>query len=427
MNQAVPSARGASSDDEVSAALTALARQDAGRVIGLLARRFGDLDLADEAVAEALARATERWPLEGVPDQPTAWLTTVARRIAIDRLRRADSARRRTLEAGPDLVEQDEASDFGGESLIAEDGEYDDAQLRLILLCCHPALDRDTQVALTLRLVGGLTTSEVAAALLVPEATMAQRIVRAKKKIRAAAIPMSLPADLGERLGAVLTVLYLVFNEGYLTHSDGPTIRTELTDEAIRLTATVAELAPEHAETHGLLALELFLESRRSTRIDGAGDLVLLEDQDRSRWDRALIDLGNGALHRAMALRSPGRFQVEANIAGLHANARSPRDTDWNLISALYAQLEAMTGSPVVALNRVVAIAMVDGPEAGLERLAQLTELDRYHLRWATEAELLVRSGRAGEAALAFDTALSLATSDAERRHLERRIADVSS
>lgn len=422
--------------DPVGRALVELARHHAGRVIGLLASRFGDLDLAEDAVAQGLADAARTWPERGVPDSPPAWLMTVAKRNAIDLLRRADAERRRLERAAPDVLERGQPGDAGGRHMIHDhtpdpDGptsdELDDGQLRLMLLCCHPALDRDTQVALTLRLVGGLTTTEVAHALLVAEPTMAQRIVRAKRKIRDAAIPMSIPADPGERLDAVLTVLYLVFNEGYLRHSDGPAIRAELTASARRLAVELAEIVPEHAETHGLVALTSFLEARRSTRLDGAGDLVLLEDQDRSAWDLETIGVGNAALHRAMELRRPGRFQVEATIAALHANARTAAETDWPMIASLYGQLVAMTGSPVVALNEAVALAMADGPDAGLRRLAGLEGLDDYHLRWSAEAELLLRSGRSHQAVVAFDRALGVVTSDTERRHLERRRAIAAS
>lgn len=406
-------------------ALAALARSDSGRIIALIARRFGDLDLADEAVADALATAAEKWPVDGVPERPAAWLMTVARRNAIDRLRRVGSAHRRIQSAAPDLLEAREEPDAGGDSMIVDDSEIDDAQLRLLLLCCHPSLDRDTQVALTLRLVGGLSTAEVAAALLVTEPTMAQRIVRAKHKIRAAAIPMSLPADLADRLGAVLTVVYLVFNEGYLSHSEGPTLRAELTSEAIRIASVVVTLAPDEAEAHGLLALLAYLESRSTTRIDGAGDLVLLEDQDRSKWNAELIALGNAALGRAMALMAPGRFQVEATIAGLHANASTADATDWPLIADLYGQLAAMTESPVVELNRAVAMSMVDGWATGLGHLETLSDLGDYHLYWSTRAELLARSDRLDEAAQSFRRARALAPSDAERRHLDRRLTVV--
>ncbi len=313
----------------------------------------------------------------------------------------------------------------GADATGAGDGTdltaLDEGQLRLMLLCCHPALDRDAQVALTLRLVGGLTTTEVAHALLVSEPTMAQRIVRAKRKIRDAAIPMSVPADPAERIDAILTVLYLVFNEGYLSHSDGPTIRGELTESARRLAIELAGLVPDHAESHGLVALTSFLEARRSTRLDTEGDLVLLEHQDRSKWDLRTIGVGNAALHRAMSLRMPGRFQVEATIAALHANARTADATDWPTIATLYGQLVAMTGSPVVVLNHAVALAMADGPDAGLRRLAELDGLDDYHLRHSTEAELLLRAGHADEAVVAFDRALALGPPEAERRHLERR------
>lgn len=420
---------GVGSGDPVGRALVELSRHHAGRVLGVLAARFRDLDLAEEAVAQGLADAARAWPERGIPDAPAAWLMTVAKRNAIDQLRRADAERRRLERVSPDVVEQARPGDGGGRHMIDDQtpdtgggvADLDDGQLRLMLLCCHPALDRDTQIALTLRLVGGLTTTEVAHALLVSESTMAQRIVRAKRKIRDAAIPMSLPADPTDRLDAVLTVLYLVFNEGYLSRSDGPTIRAELTDAARRLTAELAALAPDHAEAHGLVALTSFLESRRATRLDPGGELVLLEDQDRSKWNLEDVGAGNAALHRAMSLQRPGRFQVEAMIAGLHANARTAQDTDWPRIASLYGQLAAMTASPVVVLNHAVAMAMADGPDAGLRRLAELEGLDDYHLRHSTEAELLLRSGRAGPAVAAFDQALALDPPEAERRHLQRR------
>jgi RNA polymerase sigma-70 factor (ECF subfamily) len=298
---------------------------------------------------------------------------------------------------------------------------------RLIFLCCHPALDRDTQVVLTLRLVAGLTTAEIAAAFVVPEATLAQRIVRAKRKIRAAAIPLSIPADLGDRLDAVLGVLYLVFNEGYLSHSDHPDglQRVDLADEAIRLTALLAGLLPEEPEVLGLLALELLHRARAAARTDAHGDLVLLDDQDRSRWDRDQISAANAVLFRALQQMRPGRYQVEATIASVHANAPSAAETNWMAVANGYAQLSAMTGSPVVALNHAAAVAMVDGPDAGLHRLDEIDGLERYHLFHSARADLLRRRGDVTAAADSYRIALELAVNPSERRYLQRRLAEV--
>jgi RNA polymerase sigma-70 factor (ECF subfamily) len=411
-------------------ALTRLAREESGRVLALLARRFG-VDLADEAVQDALAEAARVWPLDGAPSNPPAWLMTVAKRKAIDRLRREASARRRTLAAAGDLARV--ADDDGREDRMIDDDAADhpahamgDEHLRLVLLCCHPALDRDAQVALTLRLVGGLTTTEIAAAFLVPEATLAQRIVRAKRKIRDAGIPLSIPSDLDGRIDALLAVLYLVFNEGYLSRSDrGDVVRVDLCDEAIRLTALVAELLPDRAEVDGLLALELFHRSRAATRTDALGDLVLLDRQDRTQWDLTLIRDGNAVLQRALRRMQPGPYQLQAVIAAHHANARTAADTDWPAIAALYRQLDAMTGSPVVRLNHAIAVAMADGPHAGLALLDHVDGLDTYHLFHATRGELLVRAGDHAAARAAFEHALNLTDNPAEIRHLQRRAATV--
>ncbi|MFN3218551.1 MAG: RNA polymerase sigma factor [Acidimicrobiales bacterium] len=406
-----------------SSALTRLARDDSGRVLAILARRFGDLDLADDAVQDALVDAARTWPTDGVPDNPAAWLLSVARRRAIDRLRRRASAQRRTAEAAPDLVGLAEGSDVGGAALIEEQGTIPDERLRLILLCCHPALDRDTQVALTLRLVGGLETTEIAAAYLVPPATLAQRIVRAKRKIRVAAMPLSIPENLEERIDAVLGVLYLIFNEGYLSRSatEEP-IRVDLMAESIRLTRVVRALAPEHGEVAGLLALQLFAQARVGSRVDTAGDIVLLDQQDRMLWDRSIIAEAMALLTDAMVTMRPGPFQVQAAIAAHHARAMTADETDWATIVALYGQLFVMTPSPVVALNRAVAIAMADGPRAGLEALHTIEGLDGYHLFHAARAEMLLRLEDRRGAAEAFAEALALAQAPAERRHLERRI-----
>lgn len=386
-------------------------------MLALLAHRFGDLDLADEAVQDALVSALS-WT--AVPANPAGWLYTVAHNNAVDRLRRAASAQRRLLAAAPSLVMDSEVEE---EPIIVEHSSVGDEQLRLMLLCCHPALDRDSQVALTLRLVGGLTTPEIAAAFLVPEPTLAQRIVRAKRKIRVAGIPLSIPASLEARVGAVLTVLYLVFNEGYLSRSTEG-MRVDLVDEAIRLTRSAAALLPDNAEVLGLLALELFTSSRAASRFEG-GELVLLEHQDRTTWDAARIEHANAALQAALTLDQPGPFQLQAYIAAHHANARTAADTDWAAIASAYSQLVRMQGSPVVALNHAVAVAMADGAPAGLALLDEITGLDDYHLYWAARGELLLRAGM--PAVEAFRRARALTANAAEQRHLDRRIAAASS
>jgi RNA polymerase sigma-70 factor (ECF subfamily) len=411
------------SNAEVHEAVTRLSREEGGRVLALLARRFGDLDLADESVQDALVTAVADWPVNGIPSNPPAWLYTVARNGAIDRLRRAASARRRLVEAAPELTaEWPDSTGWEEEpDMIIDESTVGDEQLRLMLLCCHPALDRNAQVALTLRLVGGLTTAEIAAAFVVPEATLAQRIVRAKRKIRLAGIPLSIPAELDERVDAVLAVLYLVFNEGYLSRGADDATRVDLADESIRLVRQVCALLPDNAEALGLLALELYHRARLSTRTDATGELVLLEDQDRSAWDLELISEGNEVLRSATSQRRPGQYQLQAVIAGHHANARTAGDTDWTAIAGAYAHLERMTGNPVVSLNRAVAVAMADGPRAGLALLDGVEGLDEYYLLHSTRGELLVRAGE--PAAASFERALELVTNPAERRHLERRLA----
>lgn len=414
-------------------------REDCPRILSVLAARFGDLDLADEAVQDALVDAARTWPNDGVPPNVGGWLMTTARRRALDRLRSAKRARDRFDASAHLLDEQREAPDVRLTDMIDEppagdpdrgpDGiegsppSDEDERLRLILLCCHPALNSDTQVALTLRLVGGLTTAEISAAFLVPEATLAQRIVRAKNKIKTAGIPLSIPEQFTDRLGVVLAVLYLIFNEGYLSHDQGQDpIRPDLVDESIRLTRLVSELAENEAEPLGLLALELFHRSRQATRVDALGDLVLLDDQDRTAWDRHDIGAANEVLHQAMAMMQPGPYQVQAMIAAHHANAVVAADTDWPMIAALYGQLVAMSASPVVRLNQAVAVAMSDGPLAGLKLLDGIVELDDYHLLWATRGELCRRAARTDESRQAFARALELAPNGAERRHLERRL-----
>ncbi|MEJ1156397.1 RNA polymerase sigma factor [Microbacterium marmarense] len=404
----------------IAEAITRLAREEGGRVVALLTRRFGSLDIADEAVQAALVTAVEAWELSGVPDNPAAWLYTVARNSAIDELRREAAIRRRTLAVASEVLER---QSWEAEPSMIEDDHYDGSEsLRLMLLCCHPSLDCDSQVALTLRLVGGLTTPEIAAAFLIPEATLAQRIVRAKRKIRAAGIPLSIPASLDQRVGALLGVLYLVFNEGYLSRSrEG--VRVDLVDEALRLTRHARELLPHNAEVEALLALELYAHARTTSRVDPLGDLVLLTDQDRSAWNVVEISEANGLLRSAMKRLQPGTFQIQAMIAAQHANARTAEGTDWALIAALYTQLRQMAPSPVVALNHAVAVAMADGPLAGLALLEEVDSLQDYHLFHAARGELLLRADQRDLAQDAFVQARALTANAAERRHLERRLS----
>ena len=349
---------------------------------------------------------------------------SAARRRAIDRVR-ASTRQRRIVRASAHELEPVDEPD-GGAGLIddAHDDPDADERLRLMLLCCHPALDRDAQVALTLRLVAGLTVGEISRAFVVPEATLAQRIVRAKRKIRSANIPLSMPTELRDRLDVLLAVLYLVFNEGYLSHdAAADPIRGELVDEAVRLTQLVVESAPDEVEPLGLLALQRFHLARSDSRLDSNGELVLLADQDRSTWRMDEIRRANELLGRALAAMCPGRFQIEAMIAGAHANAPTAADTDWSRIVALYTHLLAMTRSPVVALNRAAAVAEADGPLAGLAALEDVDGLDRYHLYWATIGELERRTGRKEEARSALARAAELVTNPAERRLIERRLS----
>lgn len=405
------------SASEIADAVTRLAREESGRVLALLARRFRTLDAADDAVQDALVRALTAWQT-GIPDNPAAWLYTVARNSLIDQVRRDESSRKQLRAAAPELVAPHEEEP----DMIMDDSSLGDERLRLLLLCCHPALDRDTQVALTLRLAGGLSAAEVAAAYLLPEATLTQRIVRAKRKIREAGMPLSIPANLEERVGSLLRVLYLIFNEGYLSRGAGHITRVDLITEAIRLTRQVVDELPSSAEAEGLLALELYHHARLTSRVDGLGELVLLDRQDRSTWNLDEISEANRRLRSAMARLTPGPYQVQAIIAGHHANARTADDTDWSAIAELYGQLGRMAPNPVVELNRAVAIAMADGPLAGLAVLDRLGGLEDYHLYHATRGELLARAGRPARAS--FERARELTTNEAERRHLARRAAD---
>ncbi|SPT64012.1 RNA polymerase sigma factor [Actinomadura madurae] len=392
-------------------------------MVATLIRSFGDWDLAEESAQDAFAQALRRWPRDGVPARPGAWLTTTARNRALDRLRR------RTTEAGK-LREAAEQARLDTSVPTVEDTVPDD-RLRLIFTCCHPALPLEARVALTLRTLTGLTTAEIARAFLVPEPTMAKRLVRAKNKIRHAAIPYRVPPShlLPERTGGVLAVLYLLFNEGYsATAGDGP-LRSNLCAEAIRLGRLLMRLMPDEPEPRGLTALMLLHHARRAARVDATGDLVTLEDQDRTRWDRDEITEGTALLDAAVRRGRPGPYQVQAAIAACHATARDADDTDWFEIAALYGRLVEMVPSDVVKLNRAVAVAMAEGPAAGLalvDELAASGGLSRYHLLAATRADLLRRLGRRPEAAAAYREALELPSTEAERRYLSRRLAEVS-
>ena len=390
-------------------------REEHGRAVAVLTRLFGDIEVAEEAVQDAYVAALERWPSTGVPPSPAGWIITTARNRAIDRLRR-ESVREDKYAQAALLHEQEETIDEEDESAVRDD------QLRLIFTCCHPALAPAVRVSLTLRLIGGLTTPEIARAFLVPEATMAQRLVRAKAKIRDARIPYRIPTtvELPERLGSVLMVVYLIFNEGYKASTGAQLVRDDLCREAIRLGRLLVELMPNDAEVVGLLALMLLVESRRATRTTSDGDIVLLADQDRSRWNRQLIEEGQALVRLCLARNQPGFYQIQAAINAVHSDATSAMDTDWRQILALYDQLLSLTSSPVVALNRAVALAEIEGPEIGLEIVKGL-DLDHLVSFHVVRADLLERVGRPADALAALDAAIARTDNLAERGFLQRR------
>jgi RNA polymerase sigma-70 factor, ECF subfamily len=403
---------------DVGEVITRVHREEWARVVATLARRFGDLDIAEEMAAEAFATAVERWPVDGVPPSPGAWLSTTAQRKAIDRLRREVRREEKHREA---LMLFDTPEHTGTTAPL---GAIDDDRLRLVFTCCHPALAMEARIALTLRMVGGLTVAEIARAFLVQETAMGRRITRAKAKIKAARIPYGVPfrEDLPARVTGVLAVLYLIFNEGYLASDpEKEPVRSDLTAEAIRLTRLVRALMPADGEVAGLLALMLLTEARRAARVSASGELVTLDEQDRGGWDRDLIAEGHALVRARLAAgQAPGRYQILAAINAVHTDARTVRDTDWSQVVALYDQLVRLDPSPIVRLNRAIAVAALDGPQVALAEVDGLP-LEGYHAFHATRADLLRRLGRSEESRAAYDRAIGLAGNTAETAYLIRR------
>ena len=425
-----PIADGTRAESATHVALDVVAREETARILASLIRACGgDFQLAEDSLQEAMVVALERWPADGVPRAPSAWLITAARRKAIDRLRR-DQTLKRKQEALRQLIAA-EATSSQGDGATEMDAAVEDDRLRLIFTCCHPALSLEARVALTLRTVAGLTSAEIARAFVVPEATMAKRLARAKRKIRDAKIPYGLPPEhrLLERLSGVLAVIYLVFNEGYLSTRGAALVRLELCSEAIRLGRLLAELMPDEADALGLLALMLVHDSRRAARMNAAGEMLTLEEQDRSLWDRGKIKEGTALVERALRMRRPGAMQLQAAIAALHAEPVRAAEADWRQIVLLYGELARVQAGPVVELNRAVAVAMADGLEAGLDLIDRIDasgDLEGYHLLHASRADLLRRAGRFEDAAAAYRRAIPLCTNPVEVRYLERRLGEVA-